>query len=310
MQSSSDADAVLRSKACLNQLFSAPFMFSWVELAPSTENCSSVWRWAERYPGDVAGELSVISQCPPRADYVQAFSGLQTQIPSVDWAAQEQKRRMNKSTLICLYGDSQIRNLMNSITAQIDHQACDPVELQQGRASCNYPGFYFGNFHFFLFDNDWTAEHERRLGDCSHAFINYGQWSASWAAKTPWPRSKYRESISQFSKGLSELKLIFPEVQLYFLSTNYQSFSAGMKSCPATDFRFPNIIDSYNDEARQVFSAGSTVGYIDTTKVIRPLFDLSFDCAHYQGAVGVALANLIGNCFYHTICLQHICLKV
>ena len=83
-----------------------------------------------------------------------------------------------------------------------------------------------------------------------------------------------------------------------------------MKSCPATDFRFPNIIDSYNDEARQVFSAGSTVGYIDTTKVIRPLFDLSFDCAHYQGAVGVALANLIGNCFYHTICLQHICLKV
>ena len=179
MQSSSDADAVLRSKACLNQLFSAPFMFSWVELAPSTENCSSVWRWAERYPGDVAGELSLISQCPPRADYVQAFSGLQTQIPSVDWAAQEQKRRMNKSTLICLYGDSQIRNLMNSITAQIDHQACDPVELQQGRASCNYPGFYFGNFHFFLFDNDWTAEHERRLGDCSHAFINYGQWSAS-----------------------------------------------------------------------------------------------------------------------------------
>ena len=140
---------------------------------------------------------------------------------------------------------------MNSITAQIEPQACDPVELQLGRAICNCPGFYYGNFHFFLYDNDWTAEHESRLGDRSHAFINYGQWPASWAAKTPWPRSKYRESITQFSKRLSELNLIFPEVQLYFLSTKYHSFSAGTKSCPATDFRFPHIIDSYNNEARE-----------------------------------------------------------
>ena len=302
MHSIPDAEAVLRSEVCLNQLFLTPFMFTWVELAPSTENCSSLWWWADRHPGDVAGELSLFSPCPPRADYVQAFDKLRTLIPAVDWAAQEQKRRSNQSTLICLFGDSQIRNLMNSITAQIDFQACDPIELQQGRASCNYPGFYYGNFHFFLYDNDWTADHESMLRDCSHAFINYGQWPASWAAKVPWPRSKYQESISQFSKRLSELKFMFPELQLYFLSTNYHSFSSGMKCCPATDFRFPHIIDSYNDEARKVFTADGAVGYIDTARVIGPLFDLSFDCAHYQGAVGVALANLIGNCFYHNVC--------
>ena len=241
-------------------------MFSWVELAPSTKNCSNLWLWAERRPGDIAGELSLFSPCPPRQDYVEAFSALETLIPAVDWAAQEQKRRTNKSTLICLFGDSQIRNLLNSITAQIEPQACDQVELQLGQAICNYPGFYYGNFHFFLYlyDNDWTAEHESRLGECLHAFINYGQWPASWAAKTPWPRSKYKESITQFSKRLSELTLIFPEVQLYFLSTNYHSFSTGMQSCPATDFRFQHIINSYNHEARNVFTAGKTVGYIDT----------------------------------------------
>ena len=302
MHSIPDAEAVLRSEACLHQLFYAPFLFSWLEHAPSAQNCPSLWRWAERKPEDVAGELSLFSPCPPREDYVEAFGALQTLIPAIDWAAQEQQRRANKSTLICLFGDSQIRNLMNSITAQIDPQACDPVELQLGRASCNYPGFYYGNFHFFLYDNDWTTQHESRLGDCSHAFINYGQWPGSWGAKTPWPRSKYRESIIQFSKRLSELKLIFPDVQFYFLSTNYHSFSPGMKTCPATDFRFPHIIDSYNDEAREIFTADNTVGFIDTTRVIRPLFDLSFDCAHYQGAVGVALANLVGNCFYNNVC--------
>ena len=302
MHSIPDAEAVLRSEACLHQLFSVPFLFSWVERAPSAENCSSLWRWAERTPEDLTGELSLFSACPPREDYVEAFGALQTLIPAIDWAAQEQQRRANKSTLICLFGDSQIRNLMNSITAQIDPQACDPVELQLGRASCNYPGFYYGNFHFFLYDNDWTTEHENRLGDCSHAFINYGQWPGSWGAKTPWSTSKYREFITQFSQRLSELKLMFPDVQFYFLSTNYHSFSPGMKTCPATDFRFPHIIDSYNDEAREVFSANNIARFIDTTRVIRPLFDLSFDCAHYQGAVGVALANLVGNCFYNNVC--------
>jgi len=92
------------------------------------------------------------------------------------------------------------------------------------------------------------------------------------------------------------------DVLFYFLSTNYHSFSPGMKSCPATDFRFPHIIDSYNDETREVFSANNIAGFIDTTRVIRPLCDLSFDSAHYQGTVGVALANLGGNCFYNNMC--------
>jgi len=302
MQSFPDAEAVLRSEACLHRLFTIPFIFSWVERAPSADNCSSLWRWAERQPQDIAQELNLFSPCPPRDDYIQAFGGLKTLVPPVDWAAQEQRRRANTSALICLFGDSQVRNLMNSITAQIDPQACDPIELQLGRASCNYPGFHYGNFHFFLYDNDWSAQHESSLEACSHAFINYGQWPGSWGAKIPWPRHKYKESLIQFSKRLSELKLLFPNVQFFFLGTNYHSFSPGMKSCPATDFRFPHIIDSYNDEAREVFSANNMVGFIDTAKIIRPLFDLSFDCAHYQGAVGVALANLVGNCFYNNVC--------
>ena len=86
MRSFSDAEAVLRSEACLSELFFTPFLFFWAELAPSTEDCSSVWRWAERYPGDNASELSLFSPCPPRGDYVQAFSALRTLIPAVDWA--------------------------------------------------------------------------------------------------------------------------------------------------------------------------------------------------------------------------------
>ena len=35
MQSFPDAEAVLRSEACLHQLFAAPFLFSWIERAPS-----------------------------------------------------------------------------------------------------------------------------------------------------------------------------------------------------------------------------------------------------------------------------------
>ena len=33
------------------------------------------------------------------------------------------------------------------------------------------------------------------------------------------PRNKYKESLVQFSKRLSELKLLFPDVQFFFLCT-------------------------------------------------------------------------------------------
>ena len=74
MHSFPDAEAVPRSESCLSHLFFTPFMFPWAELAPSTENCSSPWLWADLFPGDLAGELSLFSPCPPRADYVQAFT--------------------------------------------------------------------------------------------------------------------------------------------------------------------------------------------------------------------------------------------
>ena len=298
MISAPDAEAVMRKAACMDPRFNTPFTFHWVETKGHAEPCTMVWSWKDRSAEDAATELSRFSQCPPRQDYTVAFANLQNSIPYIDWTAVEKRRKDNDSRLVCFYGDSQVRNLVNTITAQIDSASCDPIEMQAGRASCTAPGFAYKTIHY---DTDWNFEDE--VEGCSHIFLNYGQWPAAWATDPPWSFAQYRQSVTLFAQQMAGVKSRHITTKIYFLSTNLHSFSILMTPCPVKDYRFPHIIEAYNLAAREAFSmVQDFVGYIDTNRVIRPLFDLSFDCAHYQGPVGVALANSIGNCIYHDVC--------
>jgi hypothetical protein len=54
------------------------------------------------------------------------------------------------------------------------------------------------------------------------------------------------------------------------------------------------VISAYNLVAHDVISdTGGLVSYVDTFSIAFPAFDLTFDGAHYQGPVGVALAHLL-----------------
>jgi hypothetical protein len=293
-------ESILERKSCLSPSFFSPFVFKWGNDEPEKQCSDTAWTWNVTDSSNL-NELSFFSACPPRADYITAYQGLRVYIPSIHWPEKESMRRKSDPRSVCFYGDSQMRNLMNTILWLIDEKSCDPIEMQAGRASCSMPGFSFQGMHF---DFDWKSEWDANLVQCSHVFVNYGQWPGSWAAEQhappgPWSFERYSQSIEQFARKLNYTKSNHPETKFYFLSTNLHSFSSLMTPCPVQDFRFPHVIEEYNRAAcASLARVSKNVGYLDTNVVIRPLFDLSFDCAHYQGPVGVAVANLIGQIIY------------
>ena len=79
-----------------------------------------------------------------------------------------------------------------------------------------------------------------------------------------------------------------------WVSTNPMPLNTAMTSCPATDWRFPHVLQRYNEIAEtNVNLTHGRIKYIDLFSIAFHLFDLSYDGSHYQGPVGFALASRI-----------------
>ncbi len=85
------------------------------------------------------------------------------------------------------------------------------------------------------------------------------------------------------------------EVQhVTWVSINPHPITSILQQCPPVDWRFPHIIAGYNEIAYQmVESSHGQLDYLDLFSIAFHLFDDSFDGAHYQGAVGKALAKRV-----------------
>ena len=121
-----DVESVLRNQSCLDRLFQSPALFSWSLPAPAALRCSGLWLWAGPATRSSA-ELSLY-RSPARRDYAKAYRGL---FP--DGLRPFPERRAGAWTAAaadgrpaCLYGDSQTRNLVNSLAARLDPAACKP----------------------------------------------------------------------------------------------------------------------------------------------------------------------------------------
>ena len=121
-------EAVLRNASCFDPLFDAPFAFAWTEAAAASP-CTSVWHWADRRNAD---DLSRYRN-ETRPDYAAAYAGLRSAVPAFDFAANGGARRRG---LVCVFGDSQMRNLVNSIGGLVDPANCDPDAAQLLKRNC------------------------------------------------------------------------------------------------------------------------------------------------------------------------------
>jgi hypothetical protein len=285
----SGPESVLLGNSCIFPGFNDPFLFYWNETMLGSE-CSSTWLWDSNIENPNTEELSLI-KVPVRADYVSAYSGLSSTLPEMDLNNLSLYLKENKP--ICMFGDSQMRNLLNSIGGQIHRNTCFPILQQEFRGDCSVDNFTFDVIHF---PEEWGFENS--LQECSQVFVNFGQWPASWGSQpVPWGFARYRQGIRAFLKMLVETKTRHQHLKITWVSTNPHPIMQSQMSCPPIDWRFPHVIDMYNLIAREEVAAfGSSLGYFDAYQIALPLMDLSFDMAHYQGPVGVALAHAFARC--------------
>ena len=116
-------------------------------------------------------------------------------------------------------------------------------------------------------------------------------------SKIPWRVEKYQRGIESVFQILLSAKMQHRQLlKVSWASTNPFPFSlkSGLMRCPATDWRIPPLLSAHNKIAAiECWKTNNTITYFDTFKVAFPLFDLSYDSAHHQGPVGVALASML-----------------
>jgi hypothetical protein len=279
----SGPEFVMQGKSCMDPLFTQPFMFTWTE-ATNTPACPHLWYWSDETN---ASDLSRYRN-ETRKDYAAAYSALRSTVEEFDFAA---PRRAGKGA-ICLFGDSQMRNALNSIGRVAGIPSCNPEDAQKRKRNCNVPGFLYLPI---AYPDTWSFD--KLFPRCAHAFVNYGQWPAGWPTKPPWRFQHYRKSIDRFFARLLALHDRHPNVTITWVSTNPHPFNRRMAQCPAQEWRFPHVIAAYNAAARAAAGrTGGVIGYLDAFRVALPLLDLSFDDAHYQGPVGAAIGRVFGHC--------------
>lgn len=255
----------------------------------------------------------------------QPFSHLEWRDSATARAANWLGRAPAASLPICLIGDSQLRNLGNSLQALASGGACDAVLAQRNKSLCS------GRVAYHLSFNDATsrptmlsrklfakleARHNfskvfGRNWSCGAVLLNFGQWGISFdrsvkkmspysasryanlVAATLAPLVAYRKAhgvpVAWVSMNPSPLAIAASRRQGTYAKTLMQH---RMIECPPREWRMPHVTHAFNEAAREeVARAG--VDYLDLEPIALDLLDLSFDSIHYQDPVGTALARAV-----------------
>ena len=163
LQDTSD-ESILRGESCVSSKFETPFIFQWSQDNDS-DHCPSIWSWSNSSYG---GDLSLYST-NLRGDYKSAYSQLRDNLPEVDFTA---IGALAKSQKICMFGDSQMRNLLNSLIVLIDPtNECAPVlESTSLKVECRREGFHYRELQY---PNQWVFSDD--IPSCTHVYVNSGQ---------------------------------------------------------------------------------------------------------------------------------------
>lgn len=148
-----------------------------------------------------------------------------------------------------------------------------------------------------------------RLEGCGAVALNVGQWLAAGYAEHPWTPAAYYQTIGWMMDLLVRFG-IRKNVPVAWLAT--QPFplnhgrhghrtdqstshrrSSNLANCPATDWRYPHVLEAYNIGA-QAAARARNLKYIDLWTAAFDVFELSFDDLHYtEGPVGDHHASLV-----------------
>lgn len=176
---------------------------------------------------------------------------------------------------ICLYGDSQMRNLRDSLTAFVAahqlHNASFVYTLLR------YPG------------NLTDALHATRSTPCTHSLFNFGQWPLGWVEYRPWSFGELEGALASFLKRVADLT-----GHVYWVSTPpFPITHPKVAACPPNDWRLLTHIDTFNEASKALVEKHASIRYIDTFRAMLHLHDFTFDGSHYQEPLSLDVARLV-----------------
>jgi hypothetical protein len=121
--------SVMLGTSCLDPLFETPFTFAWTEQTGRIP-CHRLWYWASN-----ANSSALSRYKPGKALHNRTvLAGLRSTVPHFPFSADGADGR--PAGLVCLFGDSQLRNLLNGVGRRMDAGACDLEAMQRIAGFC------------------------------------------------------------------------------------------------------------------------------------------------------------------------------
>jgi hypothetical protein len=200
---------------------------------------------------------------------------------------------------VCLWGDSQMRNLHNSALVllknsselNLDALIADPHTVLEGHNKFHYYGKTYSGFQENI--DELLAQNT-----CQVIIANFGQWPASWSAGYPWSFMEYTTHVNADIEFLSKMQEKYPKAKLFWMTTNAFALHDQIYG---TDWRIDPVLERYNTIANNI-AKNYGIKVMNTFDIAIVLSDLSFDWGHYRGVVGWSQGNYLLNILLQAMC--------
>ena len=175
-------------------------------------------------------------------------------------------------TSICLVGHSHSRTLRASMEMH-HNMTVDTLNIRIIWVKAKFPHEV----------NNKTILGEM-VGHCDKVIIAVGQWSASFSGGKPTLMDDYLYKVQKMFQRLQ--LFLSPKVDIIARSIHYNPLNERISSCPPKDWRYPTVIDGYNQVIQQAVE-GTVKGpnvprirFVDTNFIVGPMWDASSDWGH------------------------------
>jgi hypothetical protein len=194
-----------------------------------------------------------------------------------------------KKAKVCMWGDSQMRHLYNTITSATTGQ--HPSSKKQVLGGGGLLKYFKKRYDNFEQDLDNLI----RFQECRLIIANFGHWAAGPLGGYPWSFDKYQIYVEADMVYLKSLETKYGFLKILWVTTNPHGYTDWMLK--GTEWRTDPVLARYRDITLSL-AAKHHIDVFDAFSVASPLCDLTYDGGHYNGVVGWTLAGHV---------LQHIC---
>lgn len=187
-----------------------------------------------------------------------------------------------KEAKLCMWGDSQMRHLHNTIVAASFHSAQDLTgigkkEILDGPSRINCFSKVWDNF-----DQD--------IDNCTTIIASFGQWPASWNKEYPWQFDKYKVYAEADMVYLKLLEKKYSGMRTFWMTTNPHGY-AGYGIPMGCEWRTDPVLDRCHEiNLKLAFTHGLRI--LDTYRIAKPLNDPNVRRVPLSGYCGLDVGNI------------------